>query len=55
MNQNRSSDNVGLFLCANQVRNWSRTLRRYIYERLAGMTGAGLVVKSADGYCLAGR
>ena len=26
-----------------------------LYERLAAMTAAGLVVKSADGYCLAGR
>ncbi|HEX5005702.1 MAG TPA: hypothetical protein VFV70_01240 [Hyphomonadaceae bacterium] len=24
-----------------------------LYERLAAMTAAGLVVKSADGYCLA--
>jgi len=26
-----------------------------LYERLAAMTAAGLIVKSADGYCLAGR
>jgi DNA-binding HxlR family transcriptional regulator len=26
-----------------------------LYERLATMTAAGLVVKSVDGYCLAGR
>ena len=36
-----------------QLRASCRVRTTTLYERLAAMTAAGLVVKSADGYCLA--
>ena len=36
-----------------ELRASCRVRTTTLYERLAAMTAAGLVVKSADGYCLA--
>src|SRR5271170_4630573 len=38
-----------------ELRACCRVRTATLYERLAALTAAGLVVKSADGYCIAGR
>ena len=38
-----------------ELRASCRVRTTTLYERLAAMTAAGLVVKSPDGYCLAAR
>jgi hypothetical protein len=38
-----------------ELRSFCRVRTTTLYERLAAMTAAGLVVKSPDGYCLAAR
>ena len=38
-----------------ELRASCRVRTTTLYERLAAMTAAGLIVKSADGYCLARR
>lgn len=37
------------------LRAYCRVRTTTLYERLAAMTAAGIVVKSPDGYCLAAR